>query len=61
MTDKKTKIPRNAETILKGALSLTLAERVRIKIELEESIRIELEEKENDLKAAKEIVHGKAH
>jgi hypothetical protein len=60
-TDKKTKTPRNANSILAGALSLTLAERVKIKNELQLSIENELTDKENELKEAREIVTGKQH
>jgi len=60
-TEKKTKTPRNAESILAGALALNLADRVKIKNSLEVSIQSELEAKEAELKEAKEIVNGKQH
>lgn len=44
MTDtKKTRTPRNYDTILKGALSLTLPERVALVKELKESIKTEVD------------------
>ena len=60
-TEKKTRTPKNAESITKGALSLNLAERVKLKAALENSIEAELKEKENELAEAKKIVNGTPH
>lgn len=41
-TEKKTRTPRNSETITKGALALTLAERVALVSKLKDSIADEV-------------------
>jgi len=50
MTDKKTRTPRNAESILAGAIKLPLADRVALLKALEADIQKEV----NDLQAAAE-------
>lgn len=56
--EKKSRTPRNYESIEKGALELELKERVELKKRLSESIDTEVKEMEEKLKAAKEIVGG---
>lgn len=50
MTDKKTRTPRNAESILAGAIKLPLADRVALLKALQADIQKEV----NDLQAAAE-------
>ena len=42
-TDKKTRTPRNSETITKGALALTLAEQVELRNTLNKSIETQVQ------------------
>lgn len=60
MTDKpkKTRTPKNAESILQGALKLILQERVAIVKTLKESIQNELKSIEESAAQAKNIVNG---
>jgi hypothetical protein len=58
---RKKRTPRSSESILVGLLALPLAERVRIKNELQASIESEVKQKEQDLQEAKELVNGKQH
>jgi len=60
-TERKKRTPRDAESILKGLLNLPLAERVKIKNSLAESIETELKDKETELAQAKEIANGKQY
>lgn len=57
-TEKKTRTPRNYESIEKGALALDLGERVDLKNRLVESISDELKWLEEQLKKATTIVNG---
>ena len=60
-TEKKKRTPKDAQAILVGALKLELAERVKLRDHLTRSIDSEIEQKEADLKAAKELVNSKQH
>jgi len=52
---KKTRTPRNNESIFKGALSLPLKERVELKWQLEKSITSEVETMKAAAKEAESI------
>lgn len=56
--EKKVRTPRNCETIMAGALSLPLQERVDIVKALKDSISKEVADKEQGAKLAKELVNG---
>jgi hypothetical protein len=60
MTDKikKTRTPKNAESITKGALSLNLKERVELLELLKESIQAEVDGLKAMAKQAEEIANG---
>jgi len=57
---KQTKVPRNAEAIIKGALRLSLTERVGLKKELELSIVNEVKEIQERAAEAVKIANGKS-
>lgn len=57
-TEKKTRTPRTAESIIKGALALPLEERVKLLKELKDSINAEVAEKEKAAAYAKQIANG---
>lgn len=57
-TEKKTRTPRNAESILSGALKLPLAERVNLVQELKKSIANEVAEAEKLAEESKKIANG---
>lgn len=59
MTDKKPRTPKNAEAILKGALSLPLAERVEIKNKLNDSIAKEVKDLQDAAAEAEELLTRK--
>lgn len=54
--EKQPRVPRNYESIEKGALALELKERVDLRNRLTISINVEVKEMEDKLTAAKEIV-----
>lgn len=60
-TEKKTRTPRNVDSILTRALALPLSDRVKLRNALSSSIEAELKSKEEELRAAKEIVNGVQH
>jgi len=55
---RKTRTPKNAENITKGALKLTLKERVDLCHTLEESIKSEVETMQQAAKEAELIANG---
>ena len=55
---KQTKTPRNAESITKGALSLSLKDRVELLGLLKDSINAEVEGLKSLAKQAEEIANG---
>jgi hypothetical protein len=55
---KKTRTPRNNESIFKGALSLPLQERVDLKWQLDKSIAEEVETIKEAAKKAESIANG---
>ena len=57
---KQTKTPRNAESITKGALTLTLKERVALREKLNESITAEVETLKEAAKQAERDAGGVA-
>lgn len=60
MTDKKTtRTPRNAETITKGALSLTFQEQVELLRTLEKNIQAELTRLQEQAESAAKLVNTK--
>ena len=61
MTDKKTRVPRSLESILKGALELTLEGKVKLRNELTTAIEAEVKELEEKLIMAKQVVNGKSY
>lgn len=57
--EKKDRIPRQYESIEKGALSLELKERVDLRNKLTESIDLELKSMKEKLQEVESIVNGK--
>lgn len=57
--EKTTRVPRNYESIEKGALELELKDRVALKNKLAESIDKELADMKEKLQQAESIVNGK--
>lgn len=57
--EKQPRIPRNYESIEKGALELELKDRVALRSKLTESIDKELADMKEKLQRAESIVNGK--
>ncbi len=57
-TEKKTRTPRNYESIVTGAMKLTLQERVALCGKLKESIKAEMTSRELQFKEAVKIAEG---
>lgn len=57
--EKQSRVPRNSESIEKGALALDLKERVDLRNKLTVSIDNELKEMKLKVAEAEEIVNGK--
>ena len=67
-TEKKTRTPRNVESIRIGALGLSLQEKVSLRNELTKSIEDQLKQisddldmKAHELSKTRELVNGKQH
>lgn len=58
LKEKKTRTPRNYENILKGALTLTLADKVNLVKELKTSIQQEVDTAAFVAKEANDLVNG---
>ena len=57
MTDtKKTRTPRNADSILAGLLKLPLAEKVKLQKSLTENINAEVKKMQDDANAAQALL-----
>lgn len=56
--EKKVRTPRNLESIIAGALALTLQEKVELVKKLKADIAAEVDGREALAKQAKEIVNG---
>lgn len=57
-TEKKTRTPRNYESIITGAMKLTLQERASLCSKLKDSVKEELAARDQQAAEAKKIAEG---